>query len=355
MDFTFDETQQAVANLAAGVLRNEPDHARTEHVLASAAGYDETAWKSLAQAGLLALALPTELGGEGLGPLEVAVVLTEVGRQTLPLPALATLALGVLPVAALGSPDQQRALLPEVADGRVLTGAIRDVPGAPTSARRDGDGYLLDGVKVGVPYAAQAHRVLVSADAGVFVVDPTADGVLLTRTPTSTGAPEYSLRLAGVRVDAADLVTTDSRAVQRYALAGVAAVADGVVAGALAITAAHVGTREQFGKPLATFQAVAGEIADVYVVARTMHLAALSANWRLGQDLPADDDVDIAAYWLAAEVPPALQTCHHLHGGLGVDITYPLHRYYSQAKDLARLVGGADLALDRIGAPCTSS
>jgi alkylation response protein AidB-like acyl-CoA dehydrogenase len=134
------------------------------------------------------------------------------------------------------------------------------------------------------------------------------------------------------------------------AVAGAAAVADGVIAGALALTADHVRSREQFGRALATFQAVAQQIADVYVVARTVHLAALSAAWRLEAGLDADEDIAIAAYWLAAELPTALQVCHHLHGGLGVDITYPLHRYYSHAKDLARFVGGAAYRLDRQGA-----
>jgi alkylation response protein AidB-like acyl-CoA dehydrogenase len=355
VDFSYDETQQAVANLAATVLHGEPDHARVVTALAGDAGYDETAWKAMAQAGLLALAIPEALGGDGFGPVEVGAVLTEVGRQTLPLPALATLSLGVLPVAALGTPEQQQALLPEVADGRVLTGAIRDASGTSARARREASGWVLDGVKVGVPYAAQAHRVLVSTTDGVFVVDPNAAGVALTRTPTSTGAPEYTVGVDSVTVADSDLLTTDTRAVHRYALAGAAAVADGVIAAGLALTAAHVGTRVQFDKPLATFQAVAAQIADVYVTARTVHLAALSANWRLANGLDADDDLDIAAYWLAAEVPAALQSCHHLHGGLGVDTTYPLHRYYSHAKDLARLVGGAEQNLERIGARCSSN
>lgn len=353
MDFSYDETQQAVANLAATVLRGEPDHARVDHALAGDAGYDETAWKAMAQAGLLALAIPERLGGDGFGPVEVAAVLAEVGRQTLPLPALATLSLGVLPVAALGSDEVQQALLPEVADGRVLTGALRDASGTVAHARRDGDRWLLDAVKVGVPYAAQAHRLLVATDAGVFVVDAAADGATLTRTPTATGAPEYTVRLQNT--PAKDLLTTDTRAVRRYALAGAIATADGVLAGGLALTAAHIGTREQFGKALATFQAVAAQIADVYVTARTVNLAALSANWRLARGLDANDDLDIAAYWLASQVPAALQSCHHLHGGLGVDMTYPLHRYYSHAKDLARLVGGAEDNLAQIGARCSSS
>jgi alkylation response protein AidB-like acyl-CoA dehydrogenase len=355
VDFTRDETQQAVAELAATVLRHDADHGRVEQALACGSGYDETLWKAMAQAGLLGLALPESCGGDGFGPVEVHAVLAEVGRQTLPTPALATLALGVLPISALGSPEQQQTLLPDVADGRILTGALRGPSGKVPHARPVAGGHLLTGTAVGVPYAAQAHRILVTTDAGVFVVDPAEPGVTLTRTPTSTHLPEYTLRLDEVRADDRTLLTSDARAVERFALAGAVAVADGVMAGALALTAAHVGTREQFGRPLAAFQAVAGQVADVYVVARTVELAAVSANWRLAQGLDADDDLEVAAWWVAAELPAALQTCHHLHGGLGVDITYPLHRYYSHGKDLARFVGGAAYRLDRIGAACTSN
>ncbi|MDT4892561.1 MAG: 3-oxo-4-pregnene-20-carboxyl-CoA dehydrogenase alpha subunit [Pseudonocardiales bacterium] len=355
MDFTLDETQQAVAELAATVLRHDADHGRVEQALAAAGGYDQMLWKSMAQAGLLALALPQACGGEGFGPVEVHAVLAEVGRQTLPIPALATLSLGVLPVAALGSPEQQQALLPEVADGRILTGALRGPSGTVPHARPDGTGHVLTGTAVGVPYAAQAHRILVTSDAGVFVLDPGAPGMTLTRTPASAHAPEYTVRLDDVRADPDALLTHDARSVERFALAGAIAVADGVMAGALALTAAHVKTREQFGRPLAAFQAVAGQVADVYIVARTVALAAVSANWRLAEGLCADDDLDVAAWWLAEELPRALQTCHHLHGGLGVDITYPLHRYYSHGKDLARFVGGAAYRLDRMAAACTSN
>jgi alkylation response protein AidB-like acyl-CoA dehydrogenase len=340
-----------VANLAATVLRAEADHARVEHALAGDLAYDETLWKAMTQAGLLALALPAALGGDGFGPVEIGAVLAEVGRQTLPVPAFATLALGAVPIAALGTPELQQDVLPEVADGRILTAALRSPAGRPIE-----DGGTLTGSAVGVPYAAQAHRILVACDTGVFLVDPHAPSVELVRTPTSSNMPEYTVRLSGAP---GELVTRDVRAVERYALAGAAALADGVIAGALALTSRHVGTREQFGKPLATFQSVAAQIADVYVTARTMHLAALSANWRLGTfpggDLQTDTDVDVAAYWVASELPPALQTCQHLHGGLGVDITYPLHRYYSQGKDLARFVGGAGARLDRIGTACSSS
>jgi hypothetical protein len=222
----------------------------------------------------------------------------------------------------------------------VLTAALRG-----NEVRLSAD--TVTGTRIGVPYAEQAHRILVPAPEGTAIIDPHAEGVTLVRTSTSTGAPEYTVRMAKARVES--MLDASPADLDRFAVAGAAAVADGVIAGALALTADHVRSREQFGRALATFQAVAQQIADVYVVARTVHLAALSAGWRLEAGLDADDDLAIAAYWLAAELPEAVQVCHHLHGGLGVDITYPLHRYYSHAKDLARFVGGAAYRLDLLG------
>ena len=204
-------------------------------------------------------------------------------------------------------------------------------------------GDTLSGTLVGVPFAHEAYRILVPAVDDVYLVDPSAAGVTLTRTPTSSGAPEYTVGLADV--PAGTLGSGAAAELHRLALAGACALGDGLVAGALDLTAAHVRTREQFGKPLATFQAVAQQIADVYIAARTLHLVALAACSRL-----ADSDLEVAAYWLADQAPAALRTCHHLHGGLGVDASYPLHRYYSATKDLVRLVGGVEHRLGRLGA-----
>jgi alkylation response protein AidB-like acyl-CoA dehydrogenase len=385
VNFTPDETQRAVAALAADVLGRGPaadavagpdgaGHPGTSpdgagHLGTSdhgtgpdGAGYDEGRWKALGAAGLLALALPETLGGDGLGVVETAIVLTEVGRRAAPVPALATLALGVLPVVRWGSAAQQRSLLPEVAaGGRLLTAALREpsepAPAQPrTEARPAGGGPVrVSGVKIGVPYAAAAHRILVpvtvAGGTAVALVDPAADGVALCRTPASGGAPEYTLRLDGAP---AELLGGEAGAaaedLYRLAVAGACAVGDGAVAGALALTSAHVGSRHQFGRPLAAFQAVAQQIAEVYVTARTLHLAAASACWRLDSGRDPGPHVDVAAHWLAEEAPAALARCHHLHGGLGVDATYPLHRYSSLVKDLARFVGGADHSLDALAA-----
>jgi 3-oxo-4-pregnene-20-carboxyl-CoA dehydrogenase alpha subunit len=133
-------------------------------------------------------------------------------------------------------------------------------------------------------------------------------------------------------------------------VAAACCVADGALAAALALTTEHLRTRQQFGRPLATFQAAAQHIADVYVDARTLHLASLSACWRLAAGLDAGPDLDVAAYWLAEHGPAAMRTCHHLHGGTGMDVSYPLARLSALVKDLARYTGGAEYGLDRLGA-----
>jgi alkylation response protein AidB-like acyl-CoA dehydrogenase len=232
-------------------------------------------------------------------------------------PALATLALGVLPVARWAGEDLQDALL---GNGRLLTAAVAGLTVAST----------VDGVAYGVPYGFEAHRILAQGDGVIAVLDPEAPGVSLSAMPTSSGAPESVVRCEGATAEA--VFEGDLR---YFAVAGSAAMADGLLRGALDLTAAHLATREQFGKPLATFQAVAQQIADVYIAWRTTHLAALAAC--------ADPaDAALAAYWLRQEAQAAMRTCHHLHGGIGLDITYPLHRYTSLLKDLLRLVGVAD-------------
>jgi alkylation response protein AidB-like acyl-CoA dehydrogenase len=364
MDFTFGEAEVEASGLAAQVLGAAAKAGSASDAGAAAnpgkpADLDGALWKQLAQSGLLSLALPAELGGDGLGVQATAAVLTEVGRHAARIPALATLALGVLPVVRSGDADLKRMLLAGVAAGEtLLTAAIREpshpMPAAPaTVAALAGRTGTVSGVKVGVPYAAAASWILVPASTGtgdaiVAIVEPGADGVSCQRTRSSSGLPEYTLRLA----DSPILHVLDGCSVgDLYELtaAGICAVGDGVLAAALDLTTEYIRRREQFGRPLATFQAVAQQIADVYAAARTLHLATLSACWRLDTGRGAGRDVDVAAYWLAEHGPAALRTCHHLHGGLGMDVTYPLPRYSALMTDLVAFVGGAAGRLDRLG------
>jgi alkylation response protein AidB-like acyl-CoA dehydrogenase len=369
MDFGLSDTQQEISGLAARVLEGaRPVPVAAHPAMAAGAaldgGWDGALWKELAQAGLLALTLPEWLGGDGLGPAEAAVLLTETGRRGAAVPVLATLMTGVLPVARWAGRGLQETVLAGVATGAtVLTAAVREpsqpmpmIP-ATTAVLTDGGGTV-SGVKTGVPYGTEADWVLVPASAGprgtvVVVVSPAADGVTVHPAHSSGGEPECTLRLDAAPIAGVLGGAAGGQAVAdlyELAVAGACSLADGAVAAALALTTGHIGTRQQFGRPLATFQAAAQHIADVYITARTLHLATLSACWRLGSGLDAGPDLDVAAYWLAEHAPAAMRACHHLHGGTGMDVSYPLPRLSAMVKDLARYTGGTSFRLDRLEA-----
>jgi 3-oxo-4-pregnene-20-carboxyl-CoA dehydrogenase alpha subunit len=339
MDFNLGSAQQAVADVVTSVLERE------------------SSWDALVAGGVTALPVPERRGGDGVGLPEVATALTEIGRHGLIGPALATLGLGVVPLLDLASDEQQDRFLAGVAKGGLLTAALNEpgeaLPDRPATTlvhRR------LSGTKIGVGYAQQADWMIVTADSAVVVVSPKADGVQLVRTPTSSGSDEYTVTFDDVVVPDGDiLVGAGAHRVNQLALAMIGAYADGLVAGALRLTADYVANRHQFGKPLSTFQTVAAQLAEVYIASRTVDLAAKSVVWRLAEGRDADDDLDVLGYWIAAQAPPVMQTCHHLHGGMGMDITYPMPRYYSTIKDLTRLLGGPSHRLDLVGAQCSST
>ncbi|QIG42992.1 acyl-CoA dehydrogenase [Nocardioides anomalus] len=292
-------------------------------------------WAELADAGLLGLAVPEEYGGEGLGLPEVAVLLRETGARAAHLPVFETLCCGALTLAAHGS-EAQRTLLRDVVTGtRVLTPAVREL--APTTYA---DGTVT-GRKLAVTYAGQASHLLVTCtqhdEAVVALVEVSDPGVSLIRTSSSVGAT-YTVAL-----DRAAAELLEPGAAELLAglwTAGLALTAAGLVAGARDLTAAYVKGRTQFGRTLAEFQAVAMQVADVYIASRTLDLAADHAAWRVGHGIPAADDLAVAAYWTSTEAPRALRTCHHLHGGVGVDQSYPLHHYSSWVTDIVHLLDG---------------
>jgi 3-oxo-4-pregnene-20-carboxyl-CoA dehydrogenase alpha subunit len=338
MDFELTATQLAVADVVTSVLDRD------------------NSWNALVAGGVTALPVPERLGGDGVGLSEVASVLTEVGRHGAIAPALATLGLGVVPLLDLASDEQQDRYLAAVAKGGVLTAALNE-PGAalPDRPATSFAGGRLSGTKVGVGYAEQADWLIVTAGSAVVVVSPKADGVRVTKTPTSNGSDEYAVTFDGVTVPESDVLAgADPHRVNQLVLAMIGAYADGLVAGALRLTADYVGERKQFGKPLSTFQTVAAQLAEVYIASRTIGLVATSVIWRLSEGRDADDDLDVLGYWVTSQAPRVMQICHHLHGGMGMDITYPMHRYYSTIKDLSRLLGGPSHRLDLVGAQCSS-
>lgn len=372
MDFTFTEEQEAVAEAARGLFGGLVDPDRVAATEATEDRFDRALWAELAKADLLGLAVPEAHGGGGYGLVELALVLEAQGRTVAPVPLWSTLVLGGMPLGRFGAAALQAELLPGVASGQVvLTAALADVaadlayggPGTPTVVAVPGsDGVVLAGTATAVPDAHVADRVLVPArtpDGGVVVavVDPRAPGVRLERAVTTDRQVHPHLHLADVAVDQSHLLAggdpTAGADVLRWMLdrawTGLCALQLGVAEAAVAQTAEYLNTREQFGRPLATFQGTMLREADAAIDTESIRMTLWQAAWRLDRDLAADEAVAVASWFAAEAGQRVVHATQHLHGGMGADVDYPIHRYFLWGKQLELLLGPPSAHLARLG------
>jgi len=371
MDFTLSDEQTAISELAHRILSEKLPPERLRELEDAGTWYAEEAWAELAKAGLLGIALPTEHGGGGFGILEACLVAEQVGRAAAPLPYLSTVVGAGLPIAEMGTPEQRSAHLPGLADGTALvTVALHEqtvvtVPSTPqTKASRAGEGWRLDGEKCFVVAADRATTALVPAATGagtttVFLVDLAAGGVTKRAEQALTGEPQFTVRFDGVEVpETAVLGAVDGGAevtgrIADLLLGAVCATQIGVCEEALAITARYVSTREQFGSRLGTFQAVGHRVADAYIDTEAIRLTTLQAVWRLATGLDAARELMVAKFWAAEGAQRVVHAAQHLHGGIGMDRDYPVHRYFRWAKVLELTLGGATPSLLHLGRELT--
>lgn len=366
MDFTLDDDLLALQGLAREIFA---DLATTERVRATettATALDDRLWNALASAGLLGLVVPDEQGGAGLGLAALAVLLEEQGRTVAPVPlwpaAVGALALrdsAELPASTRGD------LLGTLTDGSArVTLALEEYdaadPTAPgATATRTDAGWRLSGVKAVVPSPQGAGHVIVSATAsdgpGLFLVASDAPGVSWELMPVTTHdvAGELALEAAPAeRVGDAAALTV----VLRNARIALAALQLGVAQGALALAASYLSAREQFGRPLGTFQAVQHQLADCWIDIDAMRVTL----WQAIEDT-AGDQADpatraaaerstlVATWWRAQAGLDVVHRVQHVHGGIGVDVDYPVHRYFLWGKQLSGTLGGPGAALADLG------
>jgi acyl-CoA dehydrogenase len=368
MDFSFSEEQEAVRELADRIFTDLSTQERLRELELESDGdrFDRKLWSELAAAGLLGIALPEAVGGAGLGFLETGLLAEATGRTAAYVPVVETLAAAAAAIARFGSEDQQQRWLPAVVSGdSVLTTALVELggtPGAPsTVAEASGDGWTLTGVKDCVPSGTFADAVLVPAriepdGVAVFLVGTGAPGVAIERQVANNGQPEGLLTLSGVAVGPDALLGSvgDGPAVIEWLVqrstTALALMQAGAAAASVSLLAEYTKTREQFGKPIATFQAVGQRAADAYVDAEAIRLTAWQAAWRLAEGMPADKEIAVAKFWAADGGQRVVHAAVHLHGGVGVDREYPLHRFFLNTKHIELTLGGATDQLLRLGA-----
>ncbi|MFF3886761.1 acyl-CoA dehydrogenase family protein [Streptomyces sp. NPDC001914] len=368
MDFTFTEEQQAAAEAARGVFAGvSPDGVPSPALTAGAVAedFDRPLWARLAEADLLSLLLDEEAGGAGLDAIALCLVLRESAKVLARVPLLENSA--ATAAVRRYSGEELRAELPARA-GRgelVLTVAANGRTGhdpaeRAVTARRDGTGWVLDGVQTAIPWALDADFVVVpahtDADLTVLALIPRDhEGAVLAEQFSTTGERLGELRLESARIADRYVVAAPGawEWLRDLLTTGTCALALGLGEEVLRMTSAYTSKREQFGFPVATFQAVAVQAADRYIDLRAMEATLWQAAWRIstgaGGALPAAGDVAVAKIWASEGVRRVVQTAQHLHGGFGADTEYALHRYHAWAKYLELSLGPAAAHEEALG------
>ncbi len=359
MDFSFTEDQDAVRGLAEQVFTGRATVERVKAVEATEDRIDRELWAELGTTGLLGIGLPEAHGGAGLGLVEVALVLQQQGRRVAPVPYWPTVVLGALTIAEFGTEAQQARWLPAVAAGEVvLTAALEPAPGGealvPTmAATPDGDGWRLDGTSLSVPALPVADAVLVPAvtDDGprLFLVPTDAPGSSIEAVDTTSRARHGHLTLTGTPAEALEDDGGALSWLYQRALVGLAAMQLGVCEEAIRLAAEYTSEREQFGKALSTNQGVALRAADAYITIEAIRATLWQAAWRLDEGLPSAEQVEVAHWWASDGGTKVVLATQHLHGGMGADIDYPVHRYFLWGKHIGDLLGGPSSHLARLG------
>ncbi len=367
MDFAFTEEQQAIVEAATGLLSGLVTPDRVMAVELTADAVDRELWRSLAEADLLGLAVPQAHGGGGYGLMELCLLLEAQGNVVAPVPLWATLVLGALPIARFGSSTQQARWLPGVVAGEAmltaaLTGSANSAHGLPTViASPEGDHWILNGTELAVPQAHVATRIVVPArttDGAVLLVllDPQSPGVSLERTVTTNREIHPHLHLAEVGVSSDDILVGPKAGREALTLlltaatTALCALQVGVCEAALAQTATYLNERTQFGRPLSTFQGTMLKAADAAIDIEAMRVTLLNAAWLFDSGRDATDAAGVAKWQASERGQRTVHATQHLHGGMGADITYPIHRYFLWGKQIELLLGGPSLQLSRLGA-----
>ncbi len=357
MDFTTTEAATDLGGLVDTIVDSvcTPQHQRELDGLDQR--FDRQLWRKLVDSDILTSAAPSSLGGDNFGVLEQVAILVALGHQLAAVPYLESVVLAAGALARFGSEElQQNWGVPAVKGEKILTVATDGEMGeGPVQAAAAGDGFRLTGSRTLVFYGPVADAFLVPAetDSGtaVFLVADDDPGVTVTALGTTGLGSVGHLTLEGTEVDAARKVG-DGEVVTwlgTISTLGRSAYQLGVLERGLQMTAEYARTREQFDRPIGSFQAVGQRLADGYIDVKGLRLTLTQAAWKVSEDIPADIDVASAAFWAADAGHRVAHSIVHVHGGVGVDTDHPAHRYFLAAKETEFALGGATGQLRRIG------
>ncbi len=358
MDFAFNDIQVSISDLAERILANAVDQSGVEGSL------DRLSWKQFAEAGLIGLGVSETQGGSAFGLIELCIVLKNQGKFLTPLPYLQTAALVAPLIDKFGSGEQKKNWLPQIIAGECIVAIVLSHFENEISHQSDltviktASGWSLDGTCYNVPYAHEADLILVPASVDTnthfFLLDPGESSLSFATEETTSGQPQTSIAFKNTQLgEQAELDKNKSQEIWAWleatSLVAQCALQLGIAEEALQRTAAYVSERKQFGQPLGGFQAVSQRLANGYIDVEAMRATLWQAAWRLDNNLPAQTEIHTAKYWAALGGHRIAQSAQHLHGGIGADRDYPIHRYFLWAKQCEFALGGHNYHLMRLG------
>ncbi len=371
MDFSFDEGQDLFQRSARQFFETHCEKSVIAELEASESGFSKELWQGMAELGWMAVVVPEEYDGLESSLMELAVLFEEMGRAAMPSPFLETVT-ATLAFLEAGSEEQKNSLLPQIAAGElVLTLAIAesevnyDPSRISARAERKGDEYVLSGVKRFVPYATVADHLLVAARASgnpgdekgitLFLVEKETSGIQCSPMKTIAGK-QFNVELDGVSVSAACVLGEEGEAcslIEKLQKTATALQCASMVGGAqkeVEMTAEYLKVRQQFDRPIGSFQAAQHRAADMYIDSNGARLAAYKAIWCLGEGMEADREVSVAKYFASKACQRIAFSAQHLHGGVGITTDFDLHFYYRMAKVFELRFGTQSTHLRRLGA-----
>lgn len=364
MNFSFTEDQLTIKDVADKIFRDLCDDESIRKVYQDPQPFHKALWDQLGESGLLATTLPGQFGGSELGLTELCLIIEGQGKAVAPIPLLETVVECAMPIAEFASDSLKAKVLGEVASGNQLLAAVRPYQGlrdkTPLRATQKGNGWLLNGDSALVSYAPLADGYLVTAkqDSGLpwlGYVQADAEGIKATSQKSMSGEVTGHIQFTDVLVTDEDVLGEgDSAAAmiewqQQRTYIALAAQQVGILQEGIQRAADYTKERKQFGKPLASFQAVAQQAADAYMAVEALR----GVYWRALGDVEAGVGAQlssrVAKFWVAEAGHIAAHIFLHIHGGIGQDLDYPAHRFFIWAKQNENYLGGANEFASALG------
>jgi len=354
MDLDFTEEQEMLRQTVRGVCERHASIATVRALEDDPVGYSKELWRQLTDLGLLGLTLPERHGGSALTAIEAAIVYEEMGRALVPSPHFVSSVLSAGVLDHGGNDAQQEEWLPKIAAGTaILTVAWLEPDrgygpaGVQLRAEPDGDGFKLTGVKRHVYFASSADRIVVLARTGsgendidLFLVDPAAPGVELTQQTSLAADTQYKLELNGAHVPATARIGTPGSGwttwneVMHDGIILVAAQAIGGADRALEITVQYSKEREQFDKPIGSFQAISHYLADAATRVSGGKTLVYEAAWARATGRPVHKLAPMAKLFACQTYRDVTAMCEQVYGGYGFTVDFDIQLYFRRAKQL---------------------